>query len=529
MFIECVNKNGTPYLRLVKSVIVRNEDGVRVCRKKHVLSIGPLSRFDDGEPDYVERLKKSFDEGSPLIPALLPYCNKETSEAAHHLNVKDGSPYSVAEPRYCADLLLERFMEELGLSELFASCKDMEQIEYDIYGFAKLLIFHAVLDNSSDEDVLGQNDIYFRPVVEDFNPDNVYDALDFLYDHKTPITNRINKRSGKRRTRKTANIIYYSVMNFISEAGNESVTEEENNSAIQMGLFTDSAGIPAAAETIQGDFSDSLTLLNTLRYSIDKVSKTRFILVADSSSCSCHDLLHMTDSGNGYIVSDSLKNCNKEEQNWAYDDEGYVSADENFRYKSRITKKAVKDENENIRVIEEKVIVYQIVKYAKNRRTQDSPDKETQYHKIMTSELTMDELEVTDKYYGMKQIKNQFCYMMENPEARPDFIYTAEQITAYAVICMIALTILRLIQTKTAGSEKADSVSYWNSGMSFGRIQKALRKWGIEEYYEDLYRFVYINDPDIRTILDALNIKIPAKLYNRAESEHITTDTEISV
>jgi len=32
-------------------------------------------RFDDGQPDYVDRLKKSLKAGTPLIPALLPYCD----------------------------------------------------------------------------------------------------------------------------------------------------------------------------------------------------------------------------------------------------------------------------------------------------------------------------------------------------------------------------------------------------------------------------------------------------------------------
>ena len=74
MFVESVQNNGNTYLRLVKSVRVKNKDGLKVSSKQVVLNIGPLSRFDDGQPDYVERLKKSFKAGNPLIPSLLPYC-----------------------------------------------------------------------------------------------------------------------------------------------------------------------------------------------------------------------------------------------------------------------------------------------------------------------------------------------------------------------------------------------------------------------------------------------------------------------
>ena len=45
-----------------------------VSTKNVLLNIGPLDRFDDGQPNYMDRLRKSFKAGNPLIPSLLPYC-----------------------------------------------------------------------------------------------------------------------------------------------------------------------------------------------------------------------------------------------------------------------------------------------------------------------------------------------------------------------------------------------------------------------------------------------------------------------
>ena len=70
MFIECIKNNGISYLRLVQGVRVTNKDGYCTSQKKVIKNIGPLSRYDDGQPDYVERLKKSFKAGNPLIPSL---------------------------------------------------------------------------------------------------------------------------------------------------------------------------------------------------------------------------------------------------------------------------------------------------------------------------------------------------------------------------------------------------------------------------------------------------------------------------
>ncbi len=72
MYVEAFKNNGTPYLRLVRSDRVTNKKGIKTATKTVVLNIGPLSRFDDGLPDYVDRLKKSFKAGTPLIPALQP-------------------------------------------------------------------------------------------------------------------------------------------------------------------------------------------------------------------------------------------------------------------------------------------------------------------------------------------------------------------------------------------------------------------------------------------------------------------------
>ena len=60
MYVECFTNNGKPYLRLVQSVRVTNNAGKKVPKKQVVLNLGPLDRFDDGQPDYVDRLKKSF-------------------------------------------------------------------------------------------------------------------------------------------------------------------------------------------------------------------------------------------------------------------------------------------------------------------------------------------------------------------------------------------------------------------------------------------------------------------------------------
>ena len=67
--IEKYKTNGKYYLRLVENKRVE-KDGQSVKRKKLVLSLGRYDQYDDGQPDYMERLRESFRVGNPLIPLL---------------------------------------------------------------------------------------------------------------------------------------------------------------------------------------------------------------------------------------------------------------------------------------------------------------------------------------------------------------------------------------------------------------------------------------------------------------------------
>ena len=79
MYIERVKNNGKDYLRLVSNKRITNSKGIKTSTKIVEYNIGPLSKYDDGEPNYVERLKESFKNGNPIIEELLPYVDKNNS------------------------------------------------------------------------------------------------------------------------------------------------------------------------------------------------------------------------------------------------------------------------------------------------------------------------------------------------------------------------------------------------------------------------------------------------------------------
>lgn len=607
MFVESVQNNGNTYLRLVKSVRVKNKDGLKVSSKQVVLNIGPLSRFDDGQPDYVERLKKSFKAGNPLIPSLLPYCTGDNKPAeTYHFTINEGSPDCFGHPKLFSHILLERILEELGISALFSSYKGFSKLEYDVYGFAKLLIFGRVLNPASKYATVRQNNDYYEPILDNFNSDNVYDTLSFIADNKDKIIRRINTNMVKKAGR-SPEAIYYDVTNFYFEIGSpdEDILDEDGNvlekgkrklgvckeerklPIVQMGLFMDDDGIPIAIESFPGNTLDHLTLRPAMKKSIDNLDFSRFILIADRGICNYMNLLHLLNAGNGYIVSKSLLKSTKKEQEWTYDDKGYTVVSPDFKYKSRIMKRKVKDENGNEREIEEKVVVYWSRKFEErsiqenkkfldflekleaspanfritalqskalrkfmkkeyvNTKTGEivnSSDmkgyidfnkvaeyrKSMGYYQIVSSELKLDAQEIIDKYHGLTQIEDQFRVMKGDLETRPLYVRTPEHIDAHLLICMIALVLIRIIQKRIRDANpSAQRDAYWNVGMSSERILTALNKWKVDTLPSDLYRFMDIDDPDLALILKAFHIEIPPKLYRRADLKSIKTGIEV--
>ena len=611
MFIDVCRNNGKQYLRLVNSIRVKNKEGFSIPQKQIVLNIGPLDKFDDNRPDFIERLRKSFKAGIPIIKALEPYCSKQQVLEHYTFDYKEGDPACFGNPKIFSHILLERILEELGLMAFFSSYKGFTKIQYNIYSFAKLMIFGRILNPASKLATLRQNSDYYNKILDsDHNPDNIYDTLTFIANNHDKIIRRMNTNIVKKMNR-NPEIIFYDVTNFYYEIENPDDDEIDDDGNIiekglrkmgvskenrkqpivQMGLFMDDKGIPIAVESFSGNTLDHQTLKSSLSNSIDNLELARFILIADRGVYDGPNVLHTLDTGNGYIMARSLLKSKKADRDWTYNEDGYIEVNPDFKYKSRVARRKVKDENDNEREITEKAVVYWSRKFAdRNRKEHESflefldklekspsnfrisatqakslkkfldkklVNKETGeliesskilplldkekienykksfgYYQLVTSELTMDDQEVIDKYHGLSEIENQFRIMKGDLGTRPLHVSTPEHIKAHLLICMIALTVMRIIQTKIANSglvkTNEEKKVKWSMGLSGERIQQALRKWQVDLMPGDLYRFMNVNNPDLKLILNSFGINIQPKFYRRAELKQIKTNIKIS-
>lgn len=347
---------------------------------------------------------------------------------------------------------------------------------------------------------------------------------------------------------------------------------------------------PFQLNLFHGNTLDHLTLRPALKNNIDDLEFSRFIMISDRGIFQYRNLLNLLQAGNGYIVAKSLLKSTQKDRDWTYDDKDYVKISDDFKYKSRILKRTIKDENNVKHTIEEKVVVYWSKKFQQRaekenksflefiKKLQESPEcfrltalqnksirkflkkeyinedtgeilnsgeikpmldtnkieaykKSLGYYQIVTSELNMAESEIIDKYHGLTQIEEQFRTMKSTLETRPIYVRTPEHIEAHLIICLIALIMLRIIQKKIIASKQIEIKEdmYWTTGINANRIQDALNKWQVDFMPNELYRFMNIEDEDLKIILKAFEIDIPKKLFTIGELKNIKTNIKIFI
>ena len=594
MHIEQYKSNSRAYLRLVSGKRMKDSLGRPIIGKRVVLSLGALAKHDDGKPDFLKRLRESFSEGRPLIKELEPYVD-QAPVRKWTVTFERGDAKCIGEPKRMAPCVLDPVFRALGLDELFASVKCASRIKYDLTGIVRLLTYGRIIDPESKWSTMGQNDQYYAPLVKSTNPDNVYDALDVIYANRRQIVQRMNTCIS-RGIGRSADTVFYDVTNFFFETArpDEDFEDADGNVVaglrkfgvskenrrqpiVQLGLFLDGNGIPISFATFPGNTLDHHTLRPAMDETAGDLGIRRFVLVADRGMYSGTNMYAVREAGNGYIVSKSLRKTDKAERAWAIDPESYTVVSENFRHKSRIVKRVVKDENGKKHEVREKVVVYWSKAFYERERSEnasfmefleklrenpgsyrissshskglrrflkkeyvnkvtgekvDSADlmpmideaKLTEfndlmgYYQIVTSELEMGDREVIEKYHGLTQIEDQFREMKGTLETRPVFVQTPEHIKAHLMVCFMALTMIRIIQRKTRLSAKpAKGESKWSYGIPGARVSEALAGWQVLELPGEYYQVLKPKGDDIFAILKAFGMELKQQLYTRGE------------
>ena len=368
LFIECFNNNGRDYLRVVQAYAYKDGD-VSKRRRRVVRNVGPLSRFDDGQPEYLARLRQSFKDGAPIIPSLSDLVqdiapNKRISITFNPDNAAD----CFFSPKNLGYMILDALYDALGIYDVCNSYKSRRGLNFDLNGTAKLLIFGRALFPDSKYATFENRDRFVFPVTKSESVNDVYYTLDALNEKAETIQKRMNLKIRNSIGRNTE-VCFYDVTNYYFEIGEndpdgglrkKGVSKEKRGEPIvQMGLFIDDNGIPIAYKLFPGNNTDATTLRPAMKKTIDNMDFGRVIIVADGGLNSGPNIAHILNGGNGYIVSKSTKKSDKTTKAWILDESGYIWNDAGtFKVKSQIRTRKIKDEDGNPQEIKEKIVCY---------------------------------------------------------------------------------------------------------------------------------------------------------------------------
>ena len=389
--IECVKNNGKPYLRLAESRYVKD---INKQKKFVIKNLGPLSKFDDGKPEFLKRFREKFKNGEIDFDGITYYSNLPVKKT---FEIEGDNNY--IELKNIGYLFLQSIYNSLGINQFLNQVKSNSKIEYDLNGLVKLFVFGRILDPQSKKKTFENKDKYLFPVTTHEDEQTIYRCLDVLDKYSKQIQNRMNTKIKNSSIGRVTNLTYYDVTNYYFETmyGDDDVYElDENNEIVkdekgepiivkkgfrkkgvskegkkepivQMGLFIDNNGIPVSHKLFPGNTQDKTTFKNVLENDVDEMDLGRIIVVADNGMNTQENKYLIINKGNGYIVSKSVKKSWKKMGPWALDNSDYVEINNSlgqvvFKYKSRINEIELTYKNEDgtksKKKIKEKEIIY---------------------------------------------------------------------------------------------------------------------------------------------------------------------------
>jgi len=343
-----------------------------------------LGKLDD--------LKKEFDDPISHFKNVVAQMNEEEKvnnkpiilkiDKNEKLNENTDNLYNFG---YVA---LSKVYHELEIDKFILNqFKNRNINEFKLNNILKLLVFARALFPDSKKSTYENRNIFFENT--DFSLQEVYNALTYMEPFKDRLQQYIYDHI-QEQYKPNNECIYYDVTNYYFEIDDpdelrkKGVSKEHRpNPIVQMGLFIDSIGLPMNYKLFSGNTNDCLTLRPMVQelqknYDIGKV-----IVVADKGLNTGNNIAYNVATGNGYVMSLSLRGANSELKEYVLKEDGYsYNADKTYKVKSRIypreiiiTKIDPKDGKikRTKKNVDEKQVIFWSADYAKRAKAERQP------------------------------------------------------------------------------------------------------------------------------------------------------------
>jgi transposase len=593
MYLNKFKNHGTEYIRVLESYTTMVNGEMRT-RKRIIKSLGRVSKYDDGKGEYFERLREAFKEGKALIPELEEFVQQvHLVPAKIEIDREDPEQY-LSHPKNIGYLLIENVLKKLNVIKKLKQYKETSKIEYDLVGIFSMLVIGRILKPESKKATISSSEKCLVDICEGVSEKDIYRSLDVFYDLNINIQRTMDSAIAKSEIGRNRELTYYDVTNFFFHIDEEDDFRKRGKSKenrvepiIQLGLFIDDNGIPVAHKEFAGNQIDQTTLRPAVKETIKEFELSKLVIVADGGMNSAKNRSYLKDEGHGYIVSKSVKTVDKDTRDWItsldeYKTRNGESPEEyKWKYKSRIVKSKVKNENYEQRELVEKEVVFfspdyylrqlkehedfkkflhecienpgkikskrfavsylnkeicdaksgkikegseEKVVYSVNKEKLKQQENILGYYLIKTSELNMSDLEVIEKYRGLSRIEDSFRIAKSNLNCRPVYVRTEKHIIAHFLICFVALAVVRILQVELLKAKKEkNKTKQWKEGITEEKLQEGLRLWQADLLGKDQYR---LTEPtkELKELFDVIGIKWNEPLPNQAKIKRMVNE-----
>jgi transposase len=207
----------------------------------------------------------------------------------------------------------------------------------------------------------------------------LYRTLEKLAEYKEPLEDDLFKENYIKVGHKV-DVVFYDVTTFAFESV---IADELRNFGyskdckfkevqVVMGLLIDSNGLPIGYELFPGNTFDGKTMVAALKNIQKRFGISRVIIVADRGINSKGNLSAINEAGYGYIVASKIKGMPAAVQKQIFDEAGYVTVSDGFRYKVLDHVNCFKDEDGQLQKLEESLVI----SFSAKRAAKDRQDRQ---------------------------------------------------------------------------------------------------------------------------------------------------------
>ena len=202
------------YVRLMESY--RDENGK--VKHKVVQNLGRLDILSQSDPNYLENLKKKYQED---------YAEKNRLQSLNRLaqvqnllsfdnNSSAGAPLPLLQ--YGHYLLKKIWDDHLHLDRKFKDIQHRQtKAKFDLNAVVSYLCFLKILDPHSVFYSFGDQDGFLGAPVQGIGLDSYYNSYDYLFEHKDSIMKFFNRSINNQLGKTKATLIFYDVTNVYFE------------------------------------------------------------------------------------------------------------------------------------------------------------------------------------------------------------------------------------------------------------------------------------------------------------------------